>query len=265
MKVKNYRSPRRSFWRRIRFRTYLYSILAVLVGGGLTYGMFFSSGFYVHRISVVGDFTALDEPTIITLLEVKNQESWLAPILSERHILLWSEKTILDHPLIKSLKIRRNILARTVRVTVEERVRTGVWCYAAVSDTDLPACYWHDVEGIILGPAPKTTGALLIQINDNLTSQPEPGSMAIEPGYFQVIKTILAALEKNSIRFTAFDLDRDHQELSANTETGTQITFSLRFNPGDQVFEFLKKLIDEKQLARLSYIDLTVENRIYTK
>jgi len=265
MKVRNYRSLARRRWRRFRLRTYLFVGLAGLIAGGLVYFILFSTFFRARVITVAGNLTALDEPTIIAMLELKNRDSWLGSLLDEKHLLRWRENTTIRHPLIKSVSVRRDFFTRTILIKIEERIRAGIWCYAAVAATDPAACYWHDAAGIILGPAPETAGALLTQINDDRSARPAIGATVIEPRYFAILSHILAELGKNSLHFNSFRLDQAHQELSAITETGTRIVFSLRFKPTPPVFEFLKKLIDEKQLAKLNYVDLTVENRIYTK
>jgi cell division septal protein FtsQ len=241
-----------------RAKFYLLVLLAFLILFGLYYMISYSDIFAVEKIKVEGDLNYFSENSLMEIIEAELLEKKLAQFLGIDNIFSWDENLVLAHPFLESLSIESNIFKREILIRVVERSRFGIWCYSG-------ECYWFNEDGLVLERAPQTTGALVIQINDTEVRPPAPGTLVAPENFYRIVKSILTKLEARSIKFPVFTLNRSRQEFIAETEKKTDIIFSLRFDPETRIFDFLSTLIAENQIDQLEYVDLTVENRIYTK
>jgi len=256
------RKRRRRFRRQFKF--YIFLLLFIALVYGAYYSVAESGVFNVTQIKIVGELKHFTREGIISETRAALANSRTAKFLGPENVFTWDPQLKLDDPFLKKFELDRSIFSRKIIINIEEREPFGIWCFEGGADR-LRQCYWFDRDGIALGSAPQTAGALIIQINDTEPVQPKLGRRVVAEDFFRVVSGILDILRRQPIRFSSYTLNRSRQELTAQTETGTRIVFSLRFDPSDQILTFLNSLISSGQLDKLRYVDLTVKNRIYTK
>ncbi len=138
---------RKSKKRRILFLI----ILLILI---LAYILFLSPIFKIRAVEVSGNREVSEE-------EIKNSFTY-------GNIFLVSENKIKNDlikkiPKIGDLEIKKNLIKRIVKLTIEERGRLGIACQVREETED---CFYIDKQGVIFEQAPQTSGSLILLIKD---------------------------------------------------------------------------------------------------
>ena len=152
--------------------------------------------------------------------------------LTSNNFLLWPEGEVVvsNFPLVANLQIEKSFFDRKISIEVQVREALGVWCtYPA----DSQECWWFDNRSLLFEKSPKPEGSLIILID---------------------------------LSIYKFVIDRQKEEVVAETVSGFKIYLSLRFDPVINI-KALEKLIakDNFDLENISYLDLRVKNRLYYK
>jgi hypothetical protein len=220
--------------------------------------------------------------------EVKTEE--IENNFDYRNILLFTEDKIKGDllkkfPKISDLEIKKNLIKRTVELTIEERERLGIICRITEQRTpdhtagqalnneqsireEIEGCFYIDKEGFIFEGAPQTSGSLVLLIKDYSQTDFYLGKQVFEQGIVNFISQIKQGLfSETGIKVLDFTIPSfPYKDLKVMTSEGWYIIFDLE---GDLKSQFLalKAALEEKIKDRqgLEYMDLRIENRIYYK
>lgn len=183
----------------------------------------------------------------------------LANFLGWNNFLAWpSGDLAVGGTALFSAKIQKDWLTRVINIDVKERERFGIWC--VTSDI----CYWMDGSGEVFEPAPVTEGTLILKVYDKNNQPLAIGSKIMEDRFLGNLMKILKDLKNMDLAIQKITLDRELQEVRADTYGGPTIFFSIRFDPAVNVGS-LQGLNKTTPIEKLNYIDLRIENRIYYK
>ncbi len=251
--------------RAIRRRVWLYGsgILLVLVTGSLVYLAAYSKVGKVKQITVTGN-ERIPEKAILRAAVAGARRgniwtSWLGP----DSILFWEfgrEHEIPKvSPRLASVAIEKNLLGRTVRITVEEREAEGVWC---VEKTD---CYVFDKEGVIFAGAPNVSGYLLLKIvAEKIPVRLGEKALRNEIWLRNMRETIEEVAEAGIIAGVARIENPEDKEWKIETAEGAELLFSLDFKP-KSIKEILKEFSEKRGLAKMRVIDFRVPEKVYVR
>lgn len=174
------------------------------------------------------------------------------------------EKDLLKNfPKIAQAKIEKNMLKRTIIVTVVERESLGIICKENTGN-----CFYIDKNGVIFEDAPQTSGSLVLLIKDFSSEEFLLGKKIFEE---QIINSIVE-IRENLISSTNIKADWFEnrtippKELKLVTSKRWYILFDSTRDIKKQL-SILKTALSEKikTTDNLEYIDLRIENRIYYK
>lgn len=291
-------------------------ILKLKICGGLTafFILIIGAG-YLIAFSPLLDITRINvelnanERAIKTTINIEQltddlkkyfiSQSKIAEFLGFENILIWKQEKIEEflknYPQIAELKIEKKYLERTIKISIREREKFGVWCqYAQMPinvdmtqiDTDktqintddilinadrqqrqsASKCGWFDKIGILFSEAPFIKGNLINKIDDFSYRDLKIGDRILEEKFFNNLIKIFGILEKSDLKINSIKLEKlEFQEIIADKEENfsPKIYFSLRIDPdfGLSALESLKNF----GLEKIEYIDLRIMNRAYYK
>jgi len=144
---------------------------------------------------------------------------------------------------------------------VEERIAIGVWCNIESS------CFYFDKEGVIFEQAPKSSGSLILAIEDYRDFEASLGSTVLtreDISFFRESRGLLSRNFPFSVnKFTV----SEKSEFELVTSESWRVLLDKKESPEYQLSN-LKYLLDEEVAARrfeLDYVDLRLGNRLYYK
>ncbi len=222
----------------------------------LVYIFLFSSLFKIQAIEILGNKEVEAE-------EIKNSFDY-------GNIFLVTENKI-KNDLIKKihkigdLEISKNLIKRSIKLTIEERGRLGIACQVKEETED---CFYIDKQGVIFEQAPQTSGSLILLIKDYSQREFYLGKKIFEQRIVDFISQARQDLS-SEIGLTALDfnvLSFPPKDLKVMTNEGWYIIFDLEGDIKNQL-RSIKVALEEKIENRenLEYVDLRIENRIYYK
>lgn len=265
-----YRKKRRRF--NIALTVFLF-LVAVFIGGG-AYLFFYTDAFYFTHIEITG-------------LESLTKEDVLA-----KNKISFFEAIDVKNPLIKTSVINRDYIYKKLDIFFEEREPYAIWCRSVPQISIIPIasdvavatstasstessstesssrgvlsdCYWFDRDGFIFAGAPETEGMLLLEVEDISLREIKIGEYVLPDDERVTLFKIFNFIDVLNIKIRQFRLESlDKQEVTAFTEAGPMIYFSLRLDPSFAI-EPVRSLT--ATLPTLKYIDLRSENKIFYK
>lgn len=222
----------------------------------LVYIFLFSSLFKIQAIEILGNKEVEAE-------EIKNSFDY-------GNIFLVTENKIKNDlikkiPKIGDLEISKNLIKRSIKLTIEERGRLGIACQVKEETED---CFYIDKQGVIFEQAPQTSGSLILLIKDYSQREFYLGKKIFEQRIVDFISQARQGLS-SEIGLTALDfnvLSFPPKDLKVMTNEGWYIIFDLEGDIKNQL-RSIKVALEEKIENRenLEYVDLRIENRIYYK
>lgn len=222
----------------------------------LVYIFLFSSLFKIQAIEILGNKEVEAE-------EIKNSFDY-------GNIFLVTENKIKNDlikkiPKIGDLEISKNLIKRSIKLTIEERGRLGIACQVKEETED---CFYIDKQGVIFEQAPQTSGSLILLIKDYSQREFYLGKKIFEQRIVDFISQARQDLS-SEIGLTALDfnvLSFPPKDLKVMTNEGWYIIFDLEGDIKNQL-RSIKVALEEKIENRenLEYVDLRIENRIYYK
>ena len=124
-------------------------------------------------------------------------------------------------------------------------------------------CYWFDNNGLI-GKRATTIVGDAVKIDEISNYQPKIDKLFIDQSLWGNFYTLINFFKAGKLNVSSIVLNRDEKEINVNTANGTNILFSLRFNPKNNINGLLV-FKNKTGLANISQIDLRTENKIYYK
>ena len=251
----------REKWRRFFIRISIATFCGAMLGGISGYALFYSGWLDINSISINGLKSVTEDqvsPTIKTMIE-KNVLPILRIRFQENVIFFDSdmakESILAQFPAIKEVEIIKE-LPHEIIVNLTERVALGTWCLGQ-------NCYYFDDEGVLWGKALRSSGSLLLNVEDLRKSD---NSTKVDVQLLAGIKELISALENISIKINRIEIPADSiGEFRAYTTHGYYLILNMESSVKDQV-TVLRILLKEKgEGFNPQYIDLKVEGRAYYK
>ncbi|MEK9173618.1 MAG: hypothetical protein AAB594_03560 [Patescibacteria group bacterium] len=212
--------------------------------------------------------TQIGEKLIEVVKTYVQKNSLAVDILGPNHFFIWPKSLTgkeIGFPELDKIEIRKNYLSQALLISILEKDTAGIWCLRKESDFSSPRCWLFDRSGKIFKESLSTSGNLIKVVDDysqenlNLNSKILPDPMA------ENMVSILVMLSETSLSPRKIEiLDLKPQEVEVSTFNGPKIYFSLR-RKADIYLEILNALAKESNFASLAYVDLRVENRVYTR
>jgi len=231
-------------------------LILVVIGGGLVYWLFFSSFWQVQALEISG----------LKKLTEEQIKDGLADKVSSDNFLLWpeGEMVINSFPLVANLQIEKSFIDRKINITVQEREALGVWCDYPESEQQ---CWWFDNRSLLFEKAPKPEGSLIVLIEEGKKGiKIELGKRGLADKLWHNMKTIISSNVVRDLSVHKFIIDRQKEEVIAETAGGFNVYLSLRFDPAINLKALDKLIIKDKfDLKKITYLDLRVKNRLYYK
>jgi len=253
--MKHYRKKKVKRRRSMLFLTCLIFLIV------LVYIFLFSSLFKIKAVEVFGNREVNSE-------EVKNSFSY-------GNIFLTTENKVKNDlikiiPKISDLEISKNLIKRSVKLTIEERERLGIACIMDSSSAEAveEECFYVDKKGVIFEDAPQTSGSLILLIKDYSQREFYLGKKIFEQRIVDFISQARQGLS-SEIGLIALDfnvLSFPPKDLKVMTNEGWYIIFDLEGDIKNQLRSIGAALEEKiKDRESLEYVDLRIENRIYYK
>ncbi|MDP3956535.1 MAG: hypothetical protein Q8P97_00890 [bacterium] len=262
-----YRKKRRRF--RVVASVFLFLFVVLMSGGA--YLFFYTDTFYFTHIEIMG------------LKNLKKED-----VLAKNKISFF-EGINLKNPLIKTSVINRDYIYKKLDIALEEREPYAIWCRSVpqistvptapnaevatstasstvsstvINSPEMPSdCYWFDKDGFIFAGAPETEGVLLLEVEDISLREIKIGEYVLPDDERTTLFKIFNFIDVLNIKVRQFRLEPlDKQEVTAFTEAGPMIYFSLRLDPSFAI-EPVRSL--KATLPTLKYVDLRSENKVF--
>ncbi len=238
----------------------------------LLYVIFRSPLFKISEF-VVESSRPIDTDQLVATLKTQVASTRAGGFFGADHSFAWKNNLNYSAPEFSGIEIEKTLFSKTLRIRTIPRERFAVWCKtAAVGAVDpetkttltIPECWWVDTTGVAYESALETTGQLILTVYEKKAgSALSAGSQVTSPQAFGYIKTMLTTLRDLNLGAKRIVIDRELDELQAETYSGALIQFSLRFDPAPTAIPALKKFIQKPGLSHLEYINLTVQNRAF--
>ena len=247
----NYRQKRR-----FRIKLYAYSAIIVLIAIFIFYLIAYSPIFQIREFKIAGN-RQISVNKVMEILELPVLSNKIYLFLGPKNLLSWNKKEInFSKTSLKKAEIKRDWLKQTLNITVEEREQLAIWC------GNNNQCHWIDENGLLFDEAPETEGSMLLTVYaDKALIE---GTKISEERFIKNVVAVLKNIPSLNLPVKKIIFDGHLQELRAETYSGPNIFFSIRFNPELNIGS-LQKLEEKTNVQNLRYIDLRVENRLYYK
>jgi len=159
------------------FKTSFFIVLAVALVGLISYFLFFSGILEIKDISVNG-LDKVSEEEFDERLKNRFDSKWLGHIEHQRNILFFDPdafraEILASFPEVKDVSVSKEP-PHALNIIVTERATTGIWCFNPSADNRDPAkagapfekCKYFDEEGSAWGEAAKSSGFLILSVDD---------------------------------------------------------------------------------------------------
>ena len=157
--------------------------------------------------------------------------------------------------LIKDIEIEKDF-PHNIKITLTERIPVGTWCY-------MDNCSYFDDDGIKWGKALKSSGSLLLNINDGRSDSRDQDM--VDMLYWDKIRVAVNELKKIDVKVTSVEIPPDSLDIfHLQTSRGYYIIFDIGTDISEQIKVF-KIFLENKNEFSAQYVDLRIGGRIYYK
>lgn len=269
--VQKYRNEYRAQKRRkFVLKTSAVLFILVLIAVGTVYLLFFSKLLDVRTVAINGAETIEETDLNSAVGDWLSTKIWKVPrrnnlvFLSADNLVKYLESKF---PKLASVSVSKK-LPHNLEITVSERKPIGVWCLS-VQGQSSPDCFYFDKDAVAYAMAGNSSGFLLATISDQRNREITLGSLVTTGQWFENILSARDLLTKIGIDITGISIPAgSFDEFDAKTIDGWQIMFSNQTDISSQINSlaiFLKDKITPNQRAKLQYVDLRIQDRIYFK
>lgn len=235
-------------------------LLAVIIGSG--YVVFYSGWTEIRSISING-LKTLTAEQIYPMVNEKLEERSL-PILKVKYLknnLFFNpepikETLLANFTIIKNIEIKKDY-PHDVNIEIIERTPIGTWCYTE-------NCFYFDEEGMLWGKALKSSGSLLLTVQDERTQPDKFETVDLE--FWDKIKNSVSGLNSLGIKTVRTIIPSDSiSNFRIYTAKNYYLLFSLENDIATQI-DVLRIFLENKaEDFTAQYIDLRIEGRVYYK
>jgi hypothetical protein len=277
-------SPRERKKRRLKLKIKLYSVLLAfgLLVIGVAYVIRESPIFQVKEVRILG-LGDDEKKSLLQTIQNKFLSEKLKIILGYNNYLVWPKEIALANVEYASVGVNKKFFARSIEINVKKRERMGIWCYSQTrnnaeektfesdsqileTDSREQSCFWFDeFEGMLIEKAPETKGQIIYNVSEKIDGFRELGDNVMPLNLFQNFKKILDVAISLNLALADMRYETELEEITLFTVSGAQLIFNLRIDPEININDALEKILSERDLKKINYIDMTVENKIYIK
>ena len=246
-----------------RQRRFLARVVTIVIAGltgvvALGWVVFFSGWFTIRDVSANGLLDSR-KGQVLEIVQQQLGRRWLGLPIGNNIILFPSShiESFLQasFPFIQTVNINKGFF-HSLTIDVIERQPEGIWCF---SDD----CSYYDRNGILIAPAPRSSGFLMLTVNDmrqNLVR-------VIDLKFLTAIQTILSGLDSQGIKVKSITIPvGTFTEFDVATANGYPIKFSIDSDLVGQVhaLEVYRKQHTDPN-PPYQYLDLRFNGRVYYK
>ena len=233
--------------------------LIIAMAGLILYLLFFSGVLDITEISVSG-LDKVNDDAFNTELNSRLNSMWLGVIGFQRNVVFFNSgdfkaEVLAAFPEIKEITTDKEP-PHSLNINATERETAGIWCFTS-------GCKYFDKEGNIWGEAARSSGFLILIVDDL-----RPDSQKIDTGLLEHIILISERLKAKNILLNKFAIpDAFIGDFNAFTSGGYELLFSVDSDIKGQL-EVLDIFLAEKTNDpdfKPQYIDLRISSRIYYK
>lgn len=246
-------------------KTILSVTVGIVLAAAAGYLLFFTPYFQIEDFLFYG-LKTLDkkeiEPALDSVIDKGTFKIFKSlQIQQQRNILFFNtdglkEKILAQFPIIKSLAVKKEYFHKIV-MEFSERTPTGSWCFA-------DSCRYFDDEGVLWGQALKSSGFLLLNVDDFRSGQDK--ITRLEPELLNLILQAIDGLNNFGIKILKIEIPEDSiGDFKIYISGGYPIIVNKDLDIKNQI-NVLRIFLNEKgNDFKAEYIDLRIKGRIYYK
>lgn len=234
-------------------------ILAIVVG----YFVFLTPNFQIKEVSIVG-LETIDRSEVEILIKnfmsdrIFNLANYTVAYGS--NILIFKSEIIRKEllarfPVFKNIEVRKEYFDK-IKIVFSERKPIGIWCF----END---CRYFDDEGRLWGNSVKSSGPLLLSINDLRILEDD----SVDTDLVAKIKEIINESDKIGLKIISVTIPTDFpiSSLKIYTDHNYYLILDSKSNVKSSINILRIFLEDRGDDFSAEYIDLRVEGRVYYK
>jgi len=223
--------------------------------------LFFAKVFDVRNITINGLKTVEDDYVLREIRQTMEVKT-LGYLRMQENILFFdgealAAKLSAEFPVLKTIGIEKKLRHELI-INFFERMPSGIWCF------DPGKCRYFDSEGVLWGEPVRSSGFLLLMIDDLRKSDNQE---RIDIDFFNGIRLAAETLKKRNISTKEAGIPEDSvMDFYLVADGGYRLIFNLDTDIEGQV-EVLKIFLNDKSNVdfRPQYIDLRIDGRVYYK
>jgi len=243
----------------------LSAAIGVILAGAVGYVLFFAPYFQIESFSFYG-LKTVDQKEIEPVLDSVIKDNVFQifkslQIQQQKNILFFNsdvlgKKILALFPVIKSLEIKKDGFHKIIFNFLEREPR-GVWCFNQI-------CRYFDEEGVLWGQAARSSGVLLLNIND---LRPEQGQISqLEPDFLNSILKVFDGLNRLGIKISGIEISPDSiGDYKVYTASGYFVILNKDSNINGQINILRIFLAEKSENFKPAHLDLRIEGRVYYK
>lgn len=256
-------------------KTLFFIGLSVAIIGFILYLLFFSGFLEIRDVSISG-LDKVSKEKFDSGLNERLNSKWLGLLERQRNVIFFDSdafkaEVLAAFPEIKEISVNKEP-PHALNIDATERTTAGIWCFT-LSEVEgfASGCKYFDKDGVLWGEAAKSSGFLILVIEDMRQDTQEmvrQGSPQVDRELWADIMLISGQLKEMGIFINKFTLpDNFIGDFNVLTSGGYELLFNIDSDISKQL-EVLEIFLAEKKDDpdfKPQYIDLRINGRIYYK
>lgn len=247
--------------RHVKRKIIFWFFAVAIVFGGVGYLAVFSDAFSIENIAIDGANIIVDKSALeSSVKDAISTRTWgFLPLQNNTLFIqtaLLAEKLTRDFPAAKNISVDRKFM-HALNIRVAERKPLGIWCFGE-------KCSYFDSDGFTWGEPPKSSGFLLLRVQD----MRERTENSLSKDILEKITSLSGGIGELDIPVKEFKVSQTAiTDLAVSTGKGYTIYFDLDGDVKGQL-ETLKIFLDKRSVESSftpQYLDLRIAGRVYYK
>lgn len=237
-------------------------VLILALVSSLIYLLFFAPSMKLTETNLSGLKSVKSEEVFTIIDSIKNETPLGIKSFKPRNNIFFFDTSLLksrilsEFPVVQEVNISKEF-PHKINIEITERTPIGTWC--AVDN-----CHYFDQEGVFWGNALRSSGSLLLNIDDLRILDEQPRMLSKD--ILGPIQKAVLDLDTVGIKIKKVGIPAEAiGDFRIDTVTGYYILFNNDTDISGQV-KILKILLDEKgKEFKPEYLDLRIDGRVYYK
>lgn len=237
-------------------------ILVLALICSLIYFLFFASSMKLTEVNLNGLKSIQSEEVFTIIDSIRNQTLFGITSFKPRNNIFFFDTNLLKSRILSEFSVVDEVnivkeFPHKITVDVKERTPIGTWCSADV-------CHYFDLEGVLWGNALRSSGSLLLNIDDLRILDETPRILSQD--ILEPIQKAILDLDEMEIKIKRVTIPTEAVgDFRIDSTAGYYILFNNDTDISGQV-KILKILLDEKgEEFKPEYLDLRIDGRVYYK